>query len=127
MHDYESLDAAVEILDREAGDIVLFAGFNQGQYLEFKGYHPYIDGRAELFLKENNHEFDYFGEYIAIVYGDLNYKDFVNKYGFTHLIVSVFEPEMYKGIKNDNDYEAIYKGNTFTLFRLKEQNKLDND
>lgn len=121
-HDYANLDAAIEILDKEEGDIVLFTGFNQGQYLEFHGYHPYIDGRAELFLKENNHEFDYFGEYASVVSGDIDYTAFINKYGFTHLIVSTSEQAMYDELSNNENFEVLYKGYNFTLFK----NKLDN-
>lgn len=118
LHDYGNLDAAVEILNEEE-NIVLFTGFNQGQYLEFNGYHPYIDGRAELFLKENNGEFDYFGEYADLISGRLDYKEFVDKYHFTHLIVSDTEKPLRDWLLKDSDYEVLYEGGNFTLFRRK--------
>ena len=65
--EYEStltqLDEAIEILDKAEDDIVLYAGFDCGNYLEFKGYHPYLDGRAELFIDKNNGEYNYLKEY----------------------------------------------------------------
>lgn len=116
---YESLNEAVKILDSEKGDIVLFTGFDYGQYLEFKGYHPYIDGRAELFLKDNNHEYDYLKEYYDMITGKLDYKEFVDRYNFTHLIVNKNEPDLYKGLLSDGDYELIYEDTGIYMFRQK--------
>ena len=121
--EYDSLDKAVEILDNEKEDIVLFTGFDYGQYLEFKGYHPYIDGRAELYLKDNNNEFDYLKEYYDMIRGELDCKEFTKKYGFTHLIVNKNEPYLYKELLSDGDYELIYKDSYIYMFR---QKSLDN-
>ncbi|MBQ3904372.1 MAG: hypothetical protein II744_05290, partial [Eubacterium sp.] len=121
--EYDSLDKAVEILDGEKEDIVLFTGFDYGQYMEFKGYHPYIDGRAELFLKDNNNEFDYLKEYYDMMRGKLDCKEFTEKYGFTHLIVNKNEPYLYKELLSDGDYELIYKDSYIYMFR---QKSLDN-
>ena len=119
--EYEALDKIIEILDKEdKEDVVLFASFNQGQYLEFNGYHPYIDGRAELFLKKNNGEFDYLKEYNDIRGGRLYYKDFVDKYHFTYLIVDDTPGYLSTSLKHDDDYELVYDSDYAQLFRLKD-------
>lgn len=135
---YDILDEIVDILDKEDKDsIVLYAGFNNGQYMEFNGYHPYIDGRAELFLKDNNNEYDYMKEYYDLKNGTLYYKDFLDRYHFNYLVVSKSEKYLYQNLLHDNDYKVVYskttsskknnkkndkKSETITLFKLKDDN-----
>ena len=118
--EYESLDEIVEILDKENKDnVILFADFNQGQYFEFKGYHPYIDGRAELFLKDNSKEFNYLKEYNELNSAKLYYKDFVDKYGFTYLVVEPNSSYLMTSLSHDDDYEVVYESEHAKLFKLK--------
>lgn len=112
------LDEAIEELDQQSGDIILFANFNDGQYLEYHGYHPYIDGRAELFLKANNKEFDYFEEYYDLLASKVYYKDFLNKYDFNYLIVDQnVDRYLYLSLIHDADYKVIYESEDIVLFR----------
>ncbi|MBQ7739624.1 MAG: hypothetical protein IJT65_00110 [Eubacterium sp.] len=117
--DYKSLDKVIKILNKDSGDIILYAGFDYGQYLEFNGYHPYIDGRAELFLKDNNGEYDYMKELYDLDKKKINYKDFVNKYNFNYLVVSNKEDYLLKSLKQDKDYEMLFKSKEAYLFKLK--------
>ena len=117
---YAALDKMIAILDKEDKDsIILFAGFNNGQYLEYYGYHPYIDGRAELFLKDNNKEFDYFQEYVDVDNAEIYYKDFVDKYGFTYLIVDDTDKILKTSLEHDDDYEIVCKSGKIEMFKLK--------
>ena len=53
-----------DYLDENAShDIKLFTGYNDGAYMEYRGYKCYIDPRAEVFLKNNNHVEDIINEY----------------------------------------------------------------
>ena len=105
---YASMDEIVEELDKTDPDkILLFTNIDAGPYFEFKGYHPYIDCRMELFLKEINGSYDYFGEYIDVCTGKTYYKDFLDKYGFTHLVLTVNEGALLEGVKNDSDYILV--------------------
>lgn len=121
---YSSLDNIIDILDKEDEQIILYAGFNNGSYLEFNGYHPYIDGRAELYLDVNNNEFNYIEEYGNLRSAKIYYKDFVNKYKFNYLIVSQGERYLYTSLLHDDDYEIIYneenEKNNIILFKLKD-------
>lgn len=117
---YEQLDEIVEILDREEAPVVLYTNFNDGQYLEYKGYHPYIDGRAELFLLANNDSFDYFEEYYNMKSAHMYYKDFTDKYGFNYLIISKESDRyLYMSLLYDDDYEITYESSGLCLFELK--------
>jgi len=112
------LDKAMEALGQQNGDIILFANFNDGQYIEYHGYHPYIDGRAELFLKANNKEFDYFDEYYDLHSSKIYYKDFLNKYDFNYLIVDQnVDRYLYLSLIHDADYKVIYESEDIVLFR----------
>ncbi|MBQ9517048.1 MAG: hypothetical protein IJI47_03295 [Eubacterium sp.] len=116
---YEYMDDMVEILDKSDEEVVLFAGFDWGQYLEYKGYHPYIDGRAELFMKQNNKDFDYLTEYNHIISGTLYYKDFIDKYNFNYLIVSDREIYLRSALLRDDDYTVLVDSGEITLFKAK--------
>ena len=116
----KALNDIVAILDKENPEnVVLFADFKQGQYFEFYGYHPYIDARAELYLKKNNKEFDYLNEYLRLKNGGLYYKDFVDKYGFTYLAVSSSNHTLGTALEHDDDYELLYESEYADLYRLK--------
>ena len=119
---YEELDDIISIMEQENKEVVLFTGFDWGPYMEFKGYHPYFDSRAELYLKANNHEFDYLKEYCNFCDAVTYYEDFTDKYGFNYLIVSKTN-EVYPNtsLLNDPDYELLYEGKTVNLFAAKDR------
>ena len=111
------LEPVADYLDaQESEDMVLYAGFNEGAYLEFRGYKPYLDASAELFMEEKNGQFDYFSEYLYVVGGKSYYKDFLNKYGFTHIVVPTGENYLYISIFHDPDYEIGYTDEVYTVF-----------
>ena len=120
-YEYEALDEIIEILEKEnKDDIILYTGFNHGQYLEFYGYHPYIDGRAELFLEDNNGDFNYLKEYFDVNSANIYYKDFVDKYHFNYLIVNDSNQYLLMSLTHDDDYEILYESDYATLFKLKQ-------
>lgn len=114
---YNRLDEVVAILDKSEEPVVLYTNFNDGQYLEFKGYHPFIDGRAELFLYKNNKEYDYFTEYSSLRSAGYYYQDFIDKYEFNYLIVSkASDSYLYFSLIHDKEYELVYYSFDVNLF-----------
>lgn len=114
----DRLDAVIEELNKSDKDIILYTNFNDGQYLEFNGYHPYIDGRAELFLKKNNNEFDYFSEYYDLATANIYYKDFVDKYQFNYLILNKsLDSYLYQSLLHDDGYSVVYESEEVVLFK----------
>jgi hypothetical protein len=100
-------------------NLVLYSGFNEGGYVEFRGFKTYIDPRAEVFLKSNNHKDDIMKEYVDFQNGNINYRDVLNKYKFTNLIVSDSDI-LYIYLDNDCDYRVIYSNSHYKLYeRLK--------
>lgn len=99
-------------------DLKLYNGFNTGGYLEFKGYTTFIDARADSFVKEANHEYDYLTEYLKLSDGKKNYKRVFEKYGFNYAIIDKSsERPLYVNLKNDNDYQLIYKSKHYAVFK----------
>ena len=47
-------------------NLILYSNFDYGSYLEYLGFHSYIDTRAEVFFKKANKKDDIFKEAVAI-------------------------------------------------------------
>lgn len=88
-------------------EIRLYVNYNLGGYPEFLGINSYIDPRAEVFLKANNHQSDIFKEYVDLSRGNLLYEDFIGKYQFTHLLVTTKE-FLYKYLEKDSKYKRVF-------------------
>ena len=95
--------------------IVLYTNYNNGSYTEYRGLKPYIDPRAEVFLKSNNHKEDIMGEYYFLQNGLLDYDKFINKYNFTHMIVTKTD-SLYDKVSKDKRYKIIYKGKGYKIY-----------
>ena len=98
-------------------DMILYTGYNDGGYVEYRGLKPYIDPRAEVFVKKNNQVKDVMKEYYELEAGKTYYKDFLNTYGFTHLLLT-HDEVLYVALPHDPDYELIYEDDAFLIYRL---------
>ncbi len=117
---YDHLDGAIDILRKSEEPVVLYTNFNDGQYLEYKGFHSYIDGRAELFLKQNNDVFDYYAEYYELRTAHMYYRDFTDKYQFNYLLVSgASDRYLLMSLLYDDDFELKYENSGVYLFARK--------
>lgn len=115
----EKFDRALSVLNNEdKNTMVLYNGFNTGAYLEFNDYTTYIDPRADSFVIEANHDFDYLTEYTNFKNGTLYYKNFAKKYNFTHFFIDKgTESAVYTLLKNDGDYTLLYENDEFAIFK----------
>ena len=94
----------------------IYANFNNGGYVEFRGLKPYIDSRAEVFLKSINKKEDIFEEYYKLNFGNIEYKKFIKKYNFDYLLVDKNE-SIYSKVKKDKNYKTFYNGKTYKIFK----------
>lgn len=79
---------AAEYLDENVkSDISVYTDYNNGQYLQWKGYKTYIDARAEVYLKANNGKEDIMKEFCDLESREIDYQDFLDKYKFDYLVV----------------------------------------
>lgn len=102
-----------ENVDREG--TVLYTDYNTGGYLEYLGYRCYIDPRAEVFLEKINKKEDIISEFVKIAEGKADYKDFVEKYQFTHLLVESDAPLRFS-LKHDGEYREVYEDEEYCLY-----------
>ena len=76
-----------------------------GGYLEWKGFKPYIDPRADVFIKATNNKFDLLDEAFSLN-TNANIKRFIRKYNFDYYIV---DPEQDKYLYNYLKDEMMVK------------------
>lgn len=110
----ETIDFIYENEDIE--DITLYTGFNEGSLVQFRGIPTYIDPRAEVYFKKHNKKDEIFDEYFELRFGKSYYKDILDKYNFTHLLVEKGKMlEIY--LNRDVDYKMIYENQKYILFK----------
>ena len=97
-------------------DMVLYTGYNDGGYAEFMGLKPYIDPRAEVFVKKNNGQRDVMKEYYELQYGQKYYKEVIEHYHFTHLLLT-HEDLLSTYLPYDAAYELIYEDSVYLIYR----------
>lgn len=103
------------ILDNESkSDITIWTGYTLGDYAEFRGLRPYIDPRAEVYLKVNNHQKDILQEYFDLESSTMSYQEFLSRYDFDYLLTKKGDL-LYTYLKEDPNYELVleYDGKSF--------------
>ena len=93
--------------DNASFDIKLFTSYNNGGYMEYRGYKCYIDPRAEVFLKANNKKEDIFDEYYDLINYDIDIKVFLDKYNFDYLLVNSRLKYLLKELQENTNYEKV--------------------
>lgn len=115
---YMDLNNTIDyILEKEdVHNMILYTGFNDGSLVQYRGIKSYIDPRAEVYFKSHNKKEDIFNEYFDLVCGKIYYKEVLEKYNFTHLILKKGELlDIY--LMKDENYEIIYKNDSYDLFK----------
>ncbi len=110
----ETLDFIVQ--EGDAGNAVLYTGYDEGNLAEFRGIHTYIDARAEVFVKKNNRKADIYQEYADMQAGRIYYRDVLEKYRFTHILL-VSGDILSTYMQHDGDYEIVYSNELYVLYR----------
>ena len=110
------MDNAISFLKEYTNNksAIVYSSFNDGGFIEYYGYKPYIDPRAEVFLKVNNHKEDIFKEYYELQHNRINSTDFLNKYRFDYLFINPQDKlygRIYTGL-----YEKIYEDDNYTIY-----------
>ncbi len=113
----EVADAVNYLIEKEPREnMKLYVGYNYGGYAEFMGFKPYLDPRAEVFVKKNNHTADVMKEFYLLQTGQLYYKTVLDKYQFTHILVSTGDI-LYTYLPHDADYEQVYQDKEYVIYR----------
>jgi hypothetical protein len=104
------------VKNEDTEHMVLYTGYDDGGYAEFVGLKPFIDPRAEVFVEKNNHVGDIMKEYLLMEIGRTYYKDVLDKYRFTHLVLTKTDL-LTTYLAHDGDYEMIYDDSVFTVYK----------
>lgn len=119
----QDLIKSVNYLEKfDKNEVELYTGYNDGNYLEFRGFKVYIDTRAEVFIKNNNKKYDIMKEFVLMQSGKLYYKEVLNKYNFTHLLVSKNDI-LNTYLPYDENYKIIYSSEYYEIFENNNLNK----
>lgn len=111
------VNSAINFLLREDTEhMVLYTGYNDGGYAEFMGLKPYIDPRAEVFVEKNNKQKDVMKEYYNLQFGQLYYRDVLEEYDFTHLLVSRADL-LATYLPHDEAYRLVYEDDTYLIYQ----------
>ncbi len=87
---YPKISKYIDYLDKHVQnkeEIKVYSNFADGSYLEYRGYYCYMDPRAEIFLKSNNHKEDLYKEYDDLQRLKIDYRDFLKKYQFDYMLI----------------------------------------
>lgn len=101
----DPMNLIAEVFDPEK--VTVYSSFNDGGYVSFRGYKPYIDPRAELFLKKNNKKADIFEEYYKLQHNETNKQAFLDKYKFDILLIRDTD-KLYNTIATLDGYFIVY-------------------
>jgi hypothetical protein len=104
--------------------IRLFTGYDTGGYAEFKGLRPFIDARAEVFLKSNNRKENILDDYFNVSLGKTHYRELIEKYKLTHFLVGKSDMLLFTYMSEDPDFELLFTDGDFKVFALKNSVKL---
>lgn len=96
----------------------IYVNYDNGSYAEYKGLKPYMDTRAEVYIKSINHKEDILLEYASLISGNYNYNKFINKYRFKYMLIQKDEI-LYSDVLKDENYKIIYDDKEYSVFSLK--------
>ncbi|MBR0260934.1 MAG: hypothetical protein IJQ85_03975 [Selenomonadaceae bacterium] len=103
---------AIEFLlrDERPENISLYVPQGIGGLAGSYGIKYYIDSRSEVFIPANNGtQKNILGEYLDFMNGKINYKDFFNRYDFTHIIVTSEKPYLFDELSSDKNFRVLYE------------------
>ncbi len=97
-------------------DLILYTNLDYGSYLEYLGFHSFMDTRAEVFMKKANKKADYFVEAMEVEDYCINYKSFIEKYHFTHMVINK-DSCFYYYLIQDNT-KVVFEEDKYVIFEL---------
>ena len=112
----QDIDAMKYLKENYPKTMTVYTEFMEGSYIEYMGYKCYMDPRAEVFLKVNNHKKDIYKEYIDLENRKIDYKDFLDKYKFDILFVNK-NTTMYDNLEDDSyGYKLKFKDKYYKIY-----------
>ena len=67
-------------------------------------------------MKKNNHKNDIYREYIKLKNNEINYKDYIDKYKFTHILINKSNSIYDKLQKNSYNYTLVKEFDNYSIY-----------
>ena len=114
----EAIITAIDIMDeevekegKEKGEMKVYVGYNDGGYVEFRGYRAYLDPGGVIFLKKDEEGDSVLHEWVRLEDGKENKYDFLSKYEFDFLLVRSENDPLYN--LKDERYFELYQNEEY--------------
>lgn len=99
--------------------IRMYNDYNIGGYILFNDIPVFIDPRCDLYFKEfNNKNLDVFDDDVKLRSKLDSYKKIFKKYNIDYVLLNK-KDSLYYILKEDNNYEIIYKDKKFVIYKDK--------
>jgi hypothetical protein len=96
----------------------VYAHLQLGSYAILRGMRPYMDNRAEIYMKCMNGKRDYLHEDRLMVMGVLPFQEFLDFYGFDYVIAQYDDHSiLYEDMPQMSSYTMIYDSPVVRVFR----------
>ena len=97
-------------------DVVLFTDFNTGSYFTFSGFKVYYDARPDIYGPGIAGDKELNTEMSNVISGDIDYGEFIDKYGFNWFAVNrVDNIDMY--LQYTDGYEKVYDDGFLKIYK----------
>jgi hypothetical protein len=97
-------------------DVVLFTDFNSGNYFTFSGFKVYYDARPDIYGPGIAGDKEINTEMAQVISGDIDYDEFIAKYGFNWFAVDRIDRiDMY--LQYNENYENVYDDGVLKIYK----------
>lgn len=100
-------------------DIKLYTDYSDGSIFEYHGYKPYIDSRAEVFLKKMNHKENILKEYLNFNLDEKTRDKFIKKYDFDYYVIGSMNLDLVNYLLNYDyiKYDLVFANEEIFLIK----------
>lgn len=103
----------------DASSARIYTDYAFGSYALFRGYHPMVDSRADLYTFEFNQKHDYLKDILMFTSYQTYYDDFFWQFDINYILLSQNESlNIY--LKQDDQYPIIYEDEQFIIYQRNE-------
>ena len=97
-------------------DVILYTDFNSGSYFTFSGFKVYYDARPDIYGPGVAGDKELNTEMVRVLSGDIDYDEFIDKYGFNWFAVNRIDSIDAYLYANDK-YEIVYEDDALRIYK----------
>lgn len=97
-------------------DVVLYTDFNSGSYFTFSGFKVYYDARPDIYGPGIAGDKELNTEMAQVMAGDVDYEEFIDKYGFNWFAVNRVDM-MDTYLQSSDKYEMVYDDEALRIYK----------